>query len=155
MADSHVHRITEWFGLEGTLTTIWFQPPCHGQRHLPLDQVAQSPIHLALNTARDGAATDSLDNLCQGLTTLIVKNMLRNRRNSVSCNSLASTRIFPPVLHPALWLTMCFPLTGTAHGFSVHGISQANILSAVHPCPPSNQSIILAHFQLTEFTGEK
>ena len=23
---------------------IWFQPRCHGQGHLPLDQVAQSPI---------------------------------------------------------------------------------------------------------------
>ena len=38
------HRIIEWFGLEGTLKLIQFQPPCHGQGHLPLDQVAQNSI---------------------------------------------------------------------------------------------------------------
>jgi len=38
------HRIIEWFGLAGTLKIIWFQPPCHEQGHLPLDQVAQSSI---------------------------------------------------------------------------------------------------------------
>jgi len=27
----------EWFGLEGTLKIIWFQPPCHEQGHLLLD----------------------------------------------------------------------------------------------------------------------
>ena len=43
-----IHRIIEWFGLEGTLKIIWFQPPCHGQGHLPLDQVAQSPIQPGL-----------------------------------------------------------------------------------------------------------
>ena len=37
-------RFIEWFGLEGTLKIIWFQLPCHEQGHLPLDQVAQSPI---------------------------------------------------------------------------------------------------------------
>jgi len=30
----------EWFGLEGTLKIICFQPPCHEQGHLPLNQVA-------------------------------------------------------------------------------------------------------------------
>jgi len=34
--------------LEGTLKTIWFQPPCHGQGQLPLDQVAQSSIQPGL-----------------------------------------------------------------------------------------------------------
>uniref|UniRef100_A0A8C3PLQ6 Uncharacterized protein n=1 Tax=Calidris pygmaea TaxID=425635 RepID=A0A8C3PLQ6_9CHAR len=43
-----VHRIIEWFGLEGTLKIIEFQTPCHGQGHLPLDQVAQSPIQPGL-----------------------------------------------------------------------------------------------------------
>ncbi|KAK4822675.1 hypothetical protein QYF61_019042 [Mycteria americana] len=40
--------MSEWFGLEGTLKIIWFQAPCHGQGHLPLDQVAQSPIQPGL-----------------------------------------------------------------------------------------------------------
>jgi len=42
------HRITERFGLEGTLKIIQFQPPCRGQGHLPLGQVAQSPIQPGL-----------------------------------------------------------------------------------------------------------
>ena len=42
------NRIIEWFGLEGTLKIIWVQPPCHGQGHPPLDQVAQSPIQPGL-----------------------------------------------------------------------------------------------------------
>jgi len=33
-----------------------------------------APSNLALNTAREGAATASLGNLCQGLTTLRVQN---------------------------------------------------------------------------------
>ena len=36
--------IREWFGLEGTLKIISFQPPCHGQGHPHLDEVAQSPV---------------------------------------------------------------------------------------------------------------
>ena len=42
------HRIMEWFGSEGTLKTIWFQPPCHQQGHLPPAQVAQSSIQPGL-----------------------------------------------------------------------------------------------------------
>ena len=48
--------------------------PCHGQGHLPLSQVAPSPIQPGLEHFRDGAATASLGNLCQGLTTLTGKN---------------------------------------------------------------------------------
>jgi len=35
--------IIEWFGLEVTLKTIQFQPPCCRQGRLPLDQAAQNP----------------------------------------------------------------------------------------------------------------
>jgi len=45
--------------LEGTLKIIWFQPPCHEQGHLPLDQVAQSPIQPGL---LEGAVTSVLQN---------------------------------------------------------------------------------------------
>jgi len=34
--------------LEGTQKIISFQYPCHGQGHLPLDQVGQSPIQPGL-----------------------------------------------------------------------------------------------------------
>ena len=44
----------EWFGLEGTLKIIWFQPPCHEQGHLPLDQVAQSSIQPGLERCQGG-----------------------------------------------------------------------------------------------------
>lgn len=37
------HRITEWFGLEGTFTDHPVQPSCHGLEQLSLDQAAQIP----------------------------------------------------------------------------------------------------------------
>jgi len=51
------HRIIEWFGLEGTLKIIWFQPPCHKQGHLPLDQVAQSSIQPGLEHFQGGGTS--------------------------------------------------------------------------------------------------
>ena len=42
--NSQNHGIIEWFGLDETLKITSFQPPCHGQEHLPLDQVAERPI---------------------------------------------------------------------------------------------------------------
>jgi len=61
--------------LEETLKIIWFQPPCHRQGHLPPDQVDHSPVQPGLeHFSREGAATASLGNLFQSLTTLIVKN---------------------------------------------------------------------------------
>ena len=44
------------FGLEGTLKIIWFQPPCHGQGHLPPHQVAQSPIQPSLEHCQGGGS---------------------------------------------------------------------------------------------------
>jgi len=37
-------------------------------------RLLKAPFSLALNTAREGASTASLGNLCQGLTTLRAKN---------------------------------------------------------------------------------
>ena len=39
-----LHRIIEWFGLEGTFKGHLVQSPCSEQGHLQLDQAAQSPI---------------------------------------------------------------------------------------------------------------
>jgi len=44
----HKHKITEWFGLEETFKECLLPTPCHGQGHLSLDQVAQSPIQPGL-----------------------------------------------------------------------------------------------------------
>ena len=48
------HRIIEWQGLEETLKIIRFQPPCHEQGHLALDQVAQSSIQPGLEHCQGG-----------------------------------------------------------------------------------------------------
>ena len=47
-------RMMECFGLEGTLNIIVFQPSCYGQRHLPLDLVAQSNIQSGLEHCQGG-----------------------------------------------------------------------------------------------------
>jgi len=60
--------------LEGTFKDHLVQGPCHGQGHLPLDQVAQSPIQPGLEHSQGGASTAPLGNLFQCLTTLVVKN---------------------------------------------------------------------------------
>jgi len=49
-----IHRIIEWFGLEGTLKIIEFQPPCQEQGHLPPNQVAQSSIQPGLEHFQGG-----------------------------------------------------------------------------------------------------
>lgn len=47
------HGITRWFGLEVTSKTFQFQPPHHGQNHLPLQQADESSSNLALNTSKE------------------------------------------------------------------------------------------------------
>lgn len=39
------HRITEWFVLEGTLKTMFFWHPCHGQGCHPKSHIAQGPMN--------------------------------------------------------------------------------------------------------------
>ena len=68
------HRNTEWFGWEGTLQTIQFQPPAISRDIFHQPRVLKAPSNLALNPAREGAATASVGNLGQGLTTLTGKN---------------------------------------------------------------------------------
>jgi len=46
--------------LGGTFKIIWFQPPCYRQGHLPLDEVAQSPIQPGLECLQGGASTTLL-----------------------------------------------------------------------------------------------
>jgi len=57
--------------LEGTFKDDLAQSPCHGQGHLPLDQV--SPPNLTLNASSDGASTASLGNLVWCESTIIKK----------------------------------------------------------------------------------
>ncbi|RMB98546.1 hypothetical protein DUI87_24760 [Hirundo rustica rustica] len=66
------HKITEWFGLGRTLKTISFPPPAMGRDIFHYPRLLQAPSNLAWDTSRDGAATDALSDLCQGLSTLTV-----------------------------------------------------------------------------------
>jgi len=43
-AQNRTHRITEWFGLEGTFKNHPMQSSCHGQGHLSLDQISERPL---------------------------------------------------------------------------------------------------------------
>jgi len=54
VSETLYHRIIEYFDLEGTLEIIYFQPPCHGQGHLLLGEVAQSPIQPSLERFQGG-----------------------------------------------------------------------------------------------------
>jgi len=62
-----------WVGrdLEGHLVP---NPPAMGRDIFHQPRVLRAPSNLALSTAREGAATASLGNLGQGLTTLMGKN---------------------------------------------------------------------------------
>jgi len=66
----------ERFGLEGTLQITQFHPPAMGRDPFHQPRVLRAPSNLALSPAREGAATASLGSLGQGLTTLIIKNVL-------------------------------------------------------------------------------
>ena len=66
-------RVIETFELEETFKGHLVQLPCSEQGHLRLSQVLRAPSSLALKVSRDGASATSLGNLCQCLTTLIVK----------------------------------------------------------------------------------
>jgi len=59
--------------VEGTFKIIQFQHG-YGQGHLPLDQVAHSPIQPGLECFQGGGFTTSVGNLFQCVTTLTVKN---------------------------------------------------------------------------------
>jgi len=55
--------IIAWFGVEGTLQIISFQPPAMGRDPFHHPTVLPAPSSLALSPAREGAATASLGSL--------------------------------------------------------------------------------------------
>ena len=72
-------------------------PPATGRDPCHQPRVLRAPSNPALSTAREGAATASLGNLGQGLTTLRVKNLF------LLCNlNLPSSSLKPSPLsyHP-------------------------------------------------------
>ena len=69
------HRIIiiEWFGWEGTFEGHPVHPPAMGRDVFNWIRSLRAPSNVALDVPRDGAATTSLGNPCQDLTTLSVK----------------------------------------------------------------------------------
>jgi len=71
------HRIIEsqnGLGWKGPYRSPSSNPPAMGRDPFHQPRVLRAPSNLALNTAREGAATASLGSLGQGLTTLLGKN---------------------------------------------------------------------------------
>ncbi|XP_041342809.1 uncharacterized protein LOC121364012 [Pyrgilauda ruficollis] len=104
-------KITKWFGLEGTSKgdPIQFSAMGRDSSHYP--RLLQAPSSLAWNTSRDGAATVSLDNLCQWFNTLIVKIFLLNLTISSKMPSTAlSHGKFPQALKVSLLTAMSLGL---------------------------------------------
>lgn len=64
LLQSHrIIKITEWFGLGGTIKTIKFHPPCLGQGHLPAEQAAQCPSQPGLVTMAQKALGEQKRNV--------------------------------------------------------------------------------------------
>ena len=81
-------------GWEGPFKDHLVQPLAMGKDTFHQTRLLRAPSSLALNAARERAATASLGNLCQGLTPLIVKNFFR-----MSNLNLPSFRCPSPLLY--------------------------------------------------------
>jgi len=71
------HRIIESYnglGWKGPCRSSSSSHPAMGRDTFYQNRLLKAPSSLALNTSREGTSTASLGNLCQCLTTLIVKN---------------------------------------------------------------------------------
>ena len=103
------HRVTEWFGLEGTPRTINFQPPCHRQGHQPpglvLDRAVQGSIQPGLEHLQGWSIHSPLCSLCQHLTTLCEELPLASNLNLPSL----SLKPFPLVLSLPTRVKSLFP----------------------------------------------
>jgi len=87
------HRITGWFGLEGTFRGHLAQPPAVRRDIFKWIRVLRAPSQLPLNVFMDGASTTSLGNPVQCFTTLMVKNFF-----PISSLNLPSLRLKPLLL---------------------------------------------------------
>ena len=90
-----MHRITESLELKGIFKGRLVQLPYNKQGHLQLDQVLRAQSSLTLSVSKDGASTVPLDNLCQCLTALTVKDFYLTSNLNLSSLDL---KPFPHVL---------------------------------------------------------
>ena len=61
--------------MEATFKCHLVQVTCNEQGHLQLHQMSRAPSSPNLSVSKDGVSITSLGNMCQCLTTLIVKNI--------------------------------------------------------------------------------
>jgi len=84
---SRNHRMVESFESKGTFKGHLVPLPCNEQGNLQLYQVLRTPSSLTLDVSRHGAFTTSLGNLCQCVTTFIIKFFLVSDLNLPSFRS--------------------------------------------------------------------
>ena len=92
-----IPRTTEWFGLEGTLKTIWFQPPAMGRDTSHQPRLPKALSSLALGTSRVRRCSihqmvyeflcKHTDNFVSGYTTT-VQGTVCNNNNKIHFKSL-------------------------------------------------------------------
>lgn len=142
-----------WFGRD--LNTIYLQPFCHGQGHLPLDQVTESPPNLTLNTFRHGAFTASLGKLSQCVNIFIGKNFFFISKFLPNSKTPTPQELKMPLLsfiiHPFLLRDVFFfcrsdsprfwaTSAGRRLQFSPYGLIQNGLLESWRPYFISNKS---------------
>ena len=86
--EANIIEAQNGLGWKGPSKIVSFQPPAMGRDPFHQPRVLQALSSLALNPAREGAATASLGNLGQGLTTLMVKKFFLMFRRNFLCLSL-------------------------------------------------------------------
>ncbi|KFU85683.1 Zinc finger CCCH domain-containing protein 11A [Chaetura pelagica] len=134
----------KWFGLEGTLKIIQSQPLCMGRDTSHQTRLLQAPSNLPFNTARDGAATASLGNLFQCVTTLTVKNFLLMSYLNLSCSS---SNLLPLIL--SLHTLVRSPSPAFLEPL------QALEDFLVFSCPEAGKSVLPLRRNLAERLGKK
>ena len=111
----HFHRSIQWFGLEGTFKIIQFQLFCYRQGHLPLDQVAQSPMQPGLEYSQPVCVLGISPTQVQDLALGLLKFM------SLAVAHLSSTS-------RSLWI-VCLPSSAsTASTAPLNFVSSAKLL---------------------------
>jgi len=90
--ERHLLESQNGLGWKGPSRSPRSIPPAMGRDSFHQTRLLRAPFNLALNAAREGAATASLSNLCQGLTTLRVKNFLLISNLDLPFFSLLSRR---------------------------------------------------------------
>jgi len=113
--EANIIEAQNGLGWKGPSKIVSFQPPAMGRDPFHQPRVLQALSSLALNPAREGAATASLGNLGQGLTTLMVKKFFLISNLNLPSFSLEPSPLVPSphalVTSPSPALSLSPPAT--------------------------------------------